>query len=398
MNNSYDKLETQKTSKKKILLAAVITAVISVFITSLVFILFILSGDKAFKLHQLDFIVDKFYYGDVDEDAVNNAVLSGYVSALGDKFARYYTFEEAEKREDSLNGVAKGIGLIVMKEQDTENIYVKHVYDKCPAASAGIKAGDQITAIDGTAVKEIGYTEAVESIIRNIGDTVNLTILRDGETSDISVEYSEFVSQSVFYEMLASDVGYIKITSFNAETVPQFENAVNMLSSEGAKGLVFDLRGNPGGTVESVAEIVDFLVPEGTVMTVKYANGEEKIMAKSDKSEVDLPMVVLTDGASASASELFTASIKDFKKGISVGEKTFGKGVMQKTYSLTDGSNVSITVAEFFPHSGKSFNNIGIEPDIEVVLNEEQQKYFFKLPLSQDPVVIAAEEYLKNNE
>lgn len=398
MNDSHDNIEIQKSARRKILLAAVTAAVISAFITTLVFVLFILSGEKAFKLHQLDYIIDRFYYGDVDEEAVNNAVLSGYISALGDNFARYYTSEEAEKREETLEGVAKGIGLIVVKEPDTENIYVKHVYDKCPAADAGIKTGDQITAIDGVSVKETGYTKSVESIIRNIGDTVLLTVLRNGETFDVSVKYSEFISQSVFYKMLDSKIGYIKITSFNAETVPQFKNAVNMLSSEAAEGLLFDLRGNPGGTVESVTEMLDFLLPEGTIMTVKYANGEEKVMAKSDNNEIDLPMAVLTDGASASASELFTASIKDFGKGISVGEKTFGKGVMQQTYSLTDGSCVSITVAEFFPLSGKSFNNVGISPDIEVTLDETQQKYLFKLPLKEDPVIIAAEGYLKNNE
>lgn len=398
MNNSHDDLKTQNTARKKILLAAVITAVISVFITSLVFIFFILSGEKSFKLHQLDFIVDRYYYGDVDEEAINNAVISGYVSALGDRFARYYTAQEAQIREETLGGVAKGIGLIVIKEPDTENIYIKHVYDKCPAARAGLKNGDQIVAVDGAAVKKTGYTEAVESIIRNIGDTVLLTVIRNGEEFDVSVEYSEFISQSVFYEMLESKIGYVKITSFNAETVPQFENAVNALASQGAIGLMFDLRGNPGGTVDSVTEIVDFLVPEGTIMTVRYASGEEKIMAKSDADEIDLPMAVLTDGDSASASELFTASIKDFGKGISVGERTFGKGVMQQTYSLSDGSGISITVAEFLSNSKKSFNNIGIEPDIEVVLDDEQKKYLFKLPLKEDPVVTAAEGYLKNNE
>lgn len=393
MKTSNHSKKTDKSTNKKILLAAVITAVISVFITSSVFAFVIFSGDKAFKLRQLDFIIGKNYYGEVDKDAVNDAVFSGYISALGDKFANYYTADEAKARENTLNGVAKGIGLIVAWEPDTENIYVTHVYDKCPAATAGIINGDQIVAIDGVAVKEKGFSASVDSIIRNIGDTVNLVLLRNGETFEITVEYAEFVAQSVFYEKLESGIGYVEITSFNAETVPQFKNAVNDLSAAGATALIFDLRGNGGGTVESVAKILDFLVPEGTVMTVKYASGEEEILATSDSDEIDLPMVVLTDGSSASASELFTASIRDFGKGISIGETTYGKGVMQQTYPLSDGSNVSITVAEFFPHSGNSFNNVGIAPDIEVKLTEEQQKYSFKLPLSEDPVVIAAVEY-----
>ncbi len=387
-----------KNLKIKLLLTAVITAVISVFVTGLGFFFILFQNDKYVKLRELDFFIENNFYGDVDTDKVMDSILSGYVYALDDKYAGYYNAEDAKIRNDDLMGTAKGIGVIVTLHPDTKNIYVKHVYNECPAKTAGIAVGDQITAIDGKLVTDTGYTEAVDSILREIGETVRLTMLRGEEAFDVTVEYSSFTSQSVFPKMLDSNIGYIEITSFNAETVAQFENAVNKLENDGAIGLVFDLRGNGGGTVDSVTEMVDFLVPEGVVMTAKYASGKEETVAKSDKDEIDLPMVVLTDRSTASASELFTASIKEFGKGISVGTTTYGKGVMQSTYSLSDGSNVVFTVAEFYPHSGKSFNEKGISPDVEVKLNEEQAKYFHQLDEKDDPVIVAAVEHLVSYE
>lgn len=388
----------EKKQKNKLILTAVITAVISVFISFGIFFLVFFSGNKYVKLRELDYFISNYFYGETDTEKIVDSLLSGYVYALDDKYANYYNAENAQSREDSLMGNAKGIGIIVTNHPDTNDIYVKRVYDNCPAATAGIKAGDRITAIDGVSVLETGYAAAVDSILREIGDTVELTVLRDGEAFDVEVEYSEFTAQSVFYQLFEGGIGYIEITAFNAETVAQFENAVNDLMVKGAKSLIFDLRGNGGGTVDSVTEMVDFLVPEGVIMSAKYADGKKNVIAKSGKDEIELPMVVLTDNKTASASELFTASIKEFGKGISVGTTTYGKGVMQSTYGFSDGSSVVFTVAEFYSHSGNSFNEKGIAPDIEVKLNEEQEKYFHQLEAENDPVVTAAVGYLNDYE
>ena len=198
------------------------------------------------------------------------------------------------------------------------------------------------------------------------------------------------MSQTVFYRLLENGLGYVEITSFNGETPSQFKSAVNDLVEKGATALIFDVRGNGGGTVDSVTEMVDFLCPEGTVMTAKYGDGTVETVATSDASEIDLPMVVLTDEATASAAELFTASIMEFGKGVSVGAKTYGKGVMQGTYYLSDGSSVVITIAEFFVHNDVSFNEKGIEPEVSVTLTEEQRIYRYIRPLTEDPVLIAA--------
>lgn len=387
------KNETNK-QNKKILLTAVITAVITLFISFIIFYLLFFLDGRYLKLKQLDYLVDNYFYGEIDTNKINDLIVRGYVSGLDDKYANYYSLEDTEQRNNNLSGKGQGIGIIVVKHPDSENIYVKNVYEKGPAFEAGIRAGDCIVAVDGKKVSDMGYSQAVDFILRDIGEKMVLEILREDKTFKTEVTCTEFAAQTVFPKIINNKYGYIEITGFNGETALQFENAVNQLEASGAKALIFDLRGNGGGTVDSVCEMVDFICPEGTVMTVKYSNGNSEIIGKSDKEEINLPMVVLTDGATASASELFTASVKDFGKGISVGSKTYGKGVMQTTYNFTDGSSVAFTVAEFLPHSEKSFNLKGIEPDIEVALTEEEIKYQHIKTEENDSVILAAIGYL----
>ena len=389
-NTTLTKKENNE-QKYETLIAVAVTAVISVLISFTIFHFFFLSDGRYEKLKQMDSLVEKHFYGEVDKEKLSDTLMMGYVAGLGDKYAYYYSSEEASLRNDSLAGSGQGIGIIVVQHPDSGNIYVKNVYHEGPADKAGIKVGDEITAIDSVSVTERGYQQSVNDIIRELGETVTVTVLRDGKTRDIKVEYSRFIAQTVFGQMLDSGVAYVEITSFNGGTYTQFKNTVDSLVSEGAKGIIFDLRGNGGGPVNSVTQMVDYLCPEGVIMTAKYANGDVKVVAESDASEIELPMAVLTNAGTASASEIFTASIKDFGKGISVGSMTFGKGVMQSTYAFSDGSDVVFTVAEFFPYSGKSFNGKGIEPDIEVTLTEEQQKYMHQTALADDPVVVAAE-------
>lgn len=210
---------------------------------------------------------------------------------------------------------------------------------------------------------------------------------------DMTAEYSNYTTQSIYYHTI-EDFGYVEIYSFNSQTVPQFKTAVENLVSSGVKGLIFDVRGNGGGTVDSVKEIVDYLVPEGVIMTSVYKNGKTEELY-SDANEIDLPMAVLTDKASASAAELFSASIRDFNKGVLIGTTTYGKAVMQGTFGFPDKSSAVFTIAEFYTHSGETYNNKGLEPDIKVELNDEQIKYFNLLADNEDPVKMAAVEYLK---
>ena len=380
-----------KNGKKKLIFTVVLTAVITAFITfSFCKSYFYIEPTVNTRLTELRNIVDRYYYGEPDPEMIEKAMLEGYVYGLGDKYSNYFDISDSDKRSEDLKGITTGIGLIVVQHPETKNIYVKNVYDNAPANKAGLRVGDQIAAVDSKLVSELGYAEAVNSISREIGKTVDLTVIRGDKTLNITVTYSEFVSQTVFYRLLENGLGYVEITSFNGETPSQFKSAVNDLVEKGATALIFDVRGNGGGTVDSVTEMVDFLCPEGTVMTAKYGDGTVETVATSDASEIDLPMVVLTDEATASAAELFTASIKEFGKGVSVGAKTYGKGVMQGTYYLSDGSSVVITIAEFFVHNDVSFNEKGIEPEVSVTLTEEQRIYRYIRPLTEDPVLIAA--------
>ncbi|MBR6743498.1 MAG: PDZ domain-containing protein [Clostridia bacterium] len=385
--------ETNKKTYGKYILISLITAVITLAVAFVAVFFWVSNDTKLFKLKQMDLFTSNFY-GDIDEQKIEDGIIRGYISGLEDKYAGYYTADENKDRSDRLEGQAVGIGIIVVEHPDNHTIYVKHVYDNCPAAKAGIKAGDEIIAIDGVTVTERGYDNSVNDILREIGSTVELTLLRGGEELSVSALYSSFMAQSVFAKMIG-DYGFIEITSFNTESIAQFKNAVNSLKTNGAKGLIFDLRGNGGGTVESVTEMLDFLMPEGVLMTVKYGNGKVETYAESDSEEIELPMVVLVDGATASASELFSATVRDFNKGVLIGSTTYGKGVMQSTFGFTDGSAAVFTIAEFFSHSGESFNEVGLTPDIEVKLNEEQKTYFHLLSDDEDPVKQAAVEWLK---
>ena len=376
----------------KYILTIVLTAIITLAV-AFVSIFFLVSRDPLyFKLKQMEYF-SKEFYGEIDAQKLEDGIFSGYILGLDDKYAGYYTAEENAARSDRLDGKATGIGVIVVKHPKNDSIYIKQVYDNSPAARAGVKVGDEIIAIDDVLISEKGYANSVDSLLREIGSTVNLKLKRGGEHLSVSVEYESFAAQSIFAKMMG-DYGYIEIISFNTESITQFENAVNSLVASGAKGLIFDLRGNGGGTVGSVTEMLDFLVPKGTIMTVQYSDGTKEVFAKSDASEINLPMAVLVDENTASASELFSATIRDFNKGVLIGNTTYGKGVMQSTFEFTDGSAAVFTVAEFFPNSGKSFNGIGLIPDIEVELNAEQKQNFHILTDIEDPVKQAAIEWM----
>ncbi len=388
MNDLNYESKTQNT-KKKLIISCIITGVASALVAVIICVSIFFSVPGMINLIMLNRIIKANHLGEYDSDKLADGLLGGFVSGLGDKYSGYLNADDSKERSDRLSGAAEGIGITYMKHPDMEALYVIRAYKASPAEKAGIGRGDIIVSVDGRSISEIGFDAAVASIPREIGEELSLEILRGNETISVDLTFSEVTIQTVFYEKI-EHFGYIEITSFNAETVPQFNEAITDLTELGVKGLIFDLRGNGGGTVDSVGQILDTLVGEGTVMTVRYKNGKEYIMVESDEKEIDLPMAVLTDGNTASAAELFTATIRDFKKGVLVGTKTYGKGVMQNTFSLLGGSSVVLTVAEFLPNSMESFNEIGISPDIEVTLTEEELKYRYIRHITEDKVFNAA--------
>ncbi len=380
--------ESKKPNKKTVI-ACVITGVGSALLAIIICLAIFFNIPGMANLLLLNSIVKANHLGEYDKEKITDGILAGYISGLEDKYSGYLNAENSKDRSDRLSGASEGIGITYMKHPDMDAIYVLRVYKGSPAEQSGILKGDIILSIDDATVAELGFEAAVTSIAREKGETVTFAIDRGGESVTAEVLYSDVTLQTVFYEKIEY-FGYIEITSFNAQTVGQFSDALTNLTEQGVRGLIFDLRGNGGGTVDSVGKILDLLVPEGDVMTVRYKNGKETVMVHSDEKEVELPMVVLTDGNTASAAELFTATIRDFDKGVLIGEKTYGKGVMQNTYALLGGASVVLTVAEFLPHSLNSFNEKGISPDIEIKLSEEELKYRYMKPITEDRVFLAA--------
>lgn len=347
------------------------------------------------KLNEIDTLVRKNFSGTIDEKSLNDNIAKGYMYGLGDKYSDYYTAEQTTERKDGLAGNAQGMGIITTEHPDNKTIYIIAVHSGSPADKAGLKAGDEIVKIGEALVADIGYSEAYSLLQGEVGDTKNFTVLSSGVEQTVEITYSEFKIQSVYHRMI-DNIGYIKITEFNAETVDQFKDAVKSLQDQGSTALIFDVRHNGGGTVNSAAKVLDILLPEGDIMSVQYADGKSEVLHKSDSAQIDLPMAVLVDKRTASAAELFAAAIRDYKKGVLVGSKTYGKGVMQRTYYLSDGSSVKLTIAEYFPPSGVSFDGEGIEPNIIVELNAHQEKYYYTLTDDNDPVIQAALRNLKN--
>lgn len=347
------------------------------------------------KLTQIDRLVRGNFVGEIDEEYLKDNIAKGYIYGLNDKFSSYYTAEETAERKEGLAGNSQGMGIISTEHPDNKTIYIIAVHSGSPADKAGLKAGDEIIKIRDTLVADIGYSRAYSALKGKKGQTKTITVLSSGQERTVDITYDEFKIQSVFYHMIDDNIGYIKITEFNAETTEQFKNAVKSLQGQGAKALMFDVRRNGGGTVESAAKVLDFLLPEGNIMSVRYANGKDQELHRSDSSQIDLPLAVLVDQCTASAAELFAAAIRDYDKGILVGTKTYGKGVMQRTYYLLDGSSIKITIAEYTPPSGESFNGIGLEPDVKIELTEEQEKYYYIIDEDKDPVIQGALNNLK---
>ena len=383
-------MKEKKISLSVLLISVIIAAVLS---AGLVLCLvpnsikgYLTDADGISKYLELEDRIKRSFVDETNEKTLADGVALGMVYALNDPYSAYMSAEEYNKKLDDNEGLDAGIGISICSHPDTSYIYVINVSVGSPADLAGIKTGDSITAVDGTDVLEIGVSAAVEKIRGEIGTDCVLSINRGDETLSLTATRGRYVTTSVFSHMIDS-LCYIQITDFNAATVPQFEAAIADATDRGATGLIFDVRGNGGGTLDSVDKILDILLPEGEVVSATYKNGKKEVLFSSDKNEIDLPMTVLCDEGTASAAELFAASIRDFEKGKLIGTKTYGKGIMQETFALSDGSAVRLTVAYFNPPSGINFHGKGLTPDIEITLTEDEQNYFYFLTDETDPVI-----------
>lgn len=314
-------------------------------------------------------VEDDFLYK-VDKEKLRQGELKGMVASLGDPYSEYLTLEDFNALAEQTNGKFFGIGVSVSSNEEGQILVIAPIKDT-PAEKVGIKTGDLILKVNGELVSGNDLQAAVAKIKGDKGTSVKITIYRPStkETKDIDVKRDEIKLETVISNTI-KDLGYIGITQFNDNTYDEFTKALNNLKEKNVKGLIIDLRGNPGGTVDSVEKIANELLPEGTIVSAKNRDGQVVFDYKSDKEYVNLPMAVLINGGSASASEILAGAIRDFKMGTLIGEKSFGKGIVQSVFPFPDGSGLKITTSEYFTPSGENIHKKGIKPDIEVKLPE----------------------------
>ncbi len=324
------------------------------------------------KINEINSYIEHYYYFDIDPDYQEESIYDGIMNGLDDPYSVYYTKEEYEDLLEDNSGEYFGVGAVVTQDQ-TMKVTVVRPIKGSPAEAAGIKADDVIVEVDGTEITDQELSLVVEMIRGEKGTTAHIKVYRPSEDDyfEFEIQRAEVENVSVDYRVLDNNIGYISVTQFYQNTPKEYKEAVEDLEKQGVKGLIVDLRDNPGGLLNAVVEMCAYTLPGGNIVTTKDRNGRI-VSAYDDEDEhsIELPMVVLTNGNSASASEIFAGAMKDTDTAELVGTTTFGKGIVQSILPLSDGTAIKITVAKYFTPAGNDIHEIGIEPDYEVELED----------------------------
>ena len=328
------------------------------------------------KLRTLESAIDIYYYQEgLDYEEMQNGIFSGLVESLNDPYSDYYTKEELEKVNQDNEGIYYGIGAYMSLDTALSRPKISGIIPNTPAEEVGLRENDIITEIGEISTYQMDTQEAVTYIRGEEGTTVDLTIYREGEPDYLhfTVERRKVESPTVESEM-KGDVGYIRITGFEEVTVHQFEDAYKALEKEGMKGLIIDVRSNPGGLLTTVLDICRMILPKGLIVYTEDKYGQKQEYTCDGKNEIDIPLAVLINGNSASASEILAGAVQDYGIGTIVGTTTYGKGVVQNIFGLSDGSAVKLTISTYYTPNGNNIHGIGIVPDVEVELDAD--KYY----------------------
>ena len=327
----------------------------------------LLNDEVSQKIDEIYQYMNIYYYGEFDKQDIYNSLYSGVLESLEDPYSVYYTKEEYEDMQVSTSGKYVGIGAGVSQNLNTMEVTITKVYRGTPSEDAGLKNGDMILSVEDIQATSVEVSELVQYIRGEEGTTVHMVIYRPstGETLEFDVERRKVVLPSIEGELLEDGIGYIQITEFQDETDEQFAQMVNQLKTQGAKGLIIDVRANPGGLLRTVVNLLDQVLPKGLLVYVqdKYGNRDDYT---SDAICLDLPIVVLMDESSASASEIFAGALKDYEYATLVGKTTYGKGIVQNIIRLSNGDAMRITTAKYFTPKGNDIHKIGVTPDVEV--------------------------------
>ena len=351
------------------------------------------SDEVLSKLGLLESYIRGYYLDEIDEDQLKDYLYYGLVAGLGDPYAAYYNEEETQSMLDSSSGSYCGIGAVFSQNMLTGVVTVSRVYEGFPSYEAGILPEDILYKVEGEDITGQDLTNIVTKIKGEEGTEVTVTMLRGEEELDFTMTRRVIEVPTVEHEMLADNVGYIMISEFDGVTDEQFHEALTDLQSKGMECLIIDLRNNGGGSVESVSNIADELLPKGPIVFTEYKDGE-RIERSSDASCVDLPMAVLMNDNSASASEILAGALQDYDAAEIVGIQSYGKGIVQSVIDLQDGTALKLTTAKYYTPNGNNIHGIGITPDVEIDLPEEL-KTLVEIPYEEDVQLQKAIEVLQ---
>lgn len=414
-NNAYNNGNNGNKHGKKSYFAGLITGVI--WGIAVVFILIILSNIIESELTESGKIsdnvgtsaltgsskssiikqyIDKYFMEDVDNDILTEGMYKGMLESLNDPYSVYYTKDEVESLKQSSEGEYVGLGISVTQNNETKVITVTKVYDDSPAKDAGIESGDTIYSINDNVLTDETLDELLVDIKGEEGKEVKMQLKRGEETIDADMKLREVLIDVVSYEMLEDNIGYIIIDQFTGTSAEQVEEAINDLKSQGMERIIVDLRDNPGGQLECIQAILNYFLPKDKLLLYSETkDGEqEKYYTENDGLITDMPLCVLVNENSASASEVFAGVVKCYDRGKLVGTKTFGKGIMQSTFGLSDGTAIKLTIGKYYLPDDSNIHGIGIEPDYEVKLPEDVTNVW-ALKHPDDPQLTKAIEVVK---
>lgn len=337
----------------------------------------VVSTDTIQKMRTIEEIIDTYYYGDtVTAQELQNGVYKGMMASLGDPYSEYYSSEELEDVVNSNQGISYGIGALISMNQQMNMAMISGVMEESPAQEAGLREGDIIYQVEGESTQGMSLTKVVSLVKGREGTTVHLTIYREGEADYLDFELiraKQIETTTVDSGIIEGheNIGYLRIREFDTITVDQYTEAMAVLTEQGMKGLILDLRSNPGGDLSAVVDIARKILPAGLIVYTEDKEGNRKEYTCDGDRELQIPLVVLVNGYSASASEILAGAIQDYNKGTLIGTTTYGKGIVQRIHRLDDGTALKLTVSAYFTPSGRNIHGIGIEPDIELEYDYE---------------------------
>ena len=306
---------------------------------------------------------------EIDEEELIDGAIQGYVAGLGDVYTEYIPADEMEEYTETIVGSFVGIGIYMIGDEETDSIIIYYPIPESPAERAGLKSGDKIISVDGVNYTYEDFDTIADQIKGEAGTKVTLVIERDGEQLTFEITREQINTNPITTEMLDNGIGYLNLPSFDSDTAEHFKEKVEELKNQGMTSLIIDLRNNGGGIVDEATEIADFILEKGAViMTTVDKDGNSEETISENAPIIDMPIVILTNENTASASEILVAALKEHNKATIIGTTTYGKGVIQTLYTLSDGSGLKITTAEYYTPNNNAINEVGIEPNIEVEL------------------------------